>query len=948
MVITSPSGGRFDFDDGGTYCGGWEDGKAHGHGICTGPQGQGEYAGSWNHGFEVLGVYTWPSGNTFEGSWSMGKRHNLGIETKGRWKFKGEWTHGLKGRYGVRSSTSSRAKYEGTWNNGLQDGYGTETYADGGTYQGQWAGGMRQGSGIRQSVPYGMASVVRNSHRTSMTSLRSEHSNGTTISVTDVDVPVGARGGFVLTRYAMTKSPSTTSSKKPQFFRNSGLRKSFGLKTRSKSSTSIASGNSFASSKSYRSTMTTGTLASTTSDYNSLYEGSDMTSQLDPIEDEIDFHTSETYWGEWKNDARTGFGVCKRTDGFTYEGEWLENQRHGYGQTTYPDKSKEEGKYRQNVLSNGTRRRSFPLKAGKIKSKVAHAVAQAQKAEKAALQKSETAESRTAHSIAKAKQAEGIAQNARDEAKSARCVAREMDPDFRQPGLHYTKQRGDEPTKEHDLGLVDSYLAENGPTDVAGPESYHQYSQMNDSGLLCSPVPRRSGSVDSNEIERKDAKKTLSQHSQQNHTPSVFFGPTTEHDGERNRSGVSHAQRKMQYLSPDRALKSSFEIPQSPSANVIHQTAEPKRKHRNSAVSKLPLSENDIKAESLSNHSTDNNSPRRKQSFFKSLKIKSRKTSSVKDLNQPEKVAPSKANDERNRQDLNEEDASHWKNESAEEKRMVWKKAYSTPERMHASFGRSQDLGSFDYEHNQEKYLIGYETEMKQPEDSENYLYQDQQHPYDYSSSVEKNTSTYPTSSPYLSADHSRLLGNGHEAYESQTRTGQRHHTYNKSNLTTHAHANTSGQYGNFSSNISREGSHSSLSMAPLRPRTINGVHALTEPVAPPPTPAFANYSGPVGADNLTPKQQKTSSPQNLTKFKYHLEETQNEDDFRTISQLHLDDVSRSPLPVNLRRRATLAELENTEQLNITNETDMTKTYAIILVLLLNVGFLLLYVQFLT
>lgn len=126
------SGGRFDFDDGGAYCGGGEGGKAHGHGLCTGPKGQGEYSGSWNFGFEVAGVYTWPSGNTFEGYWSQGKRHGLGIETKGRWLYKGEWTHGFKGRYGTRQSSSSGAKYEGTWNNGLQDGYGTETYADGG------------------------------------------------------------------------------------------------------------------------------------------------------------------------------------------------------------------------------------------------------------------------------------------------------------------------------------------------------------------------------------------------------------------------------------------------------------------------------------------------------------------------------------------------------------------------------------------------------------------------------------------------------------------------------------------------------------------------------------------------------------------------------------------------------------------------------------------------
>ncbi|XP_044538975.1 junctophilin-3-like [Gracilinanus agilis] len=126
------SGGRFNFDDGGSYCGGWEDGKAHGHGICTGPKGQGEYTGSWSHGFEVLGVYTWPSGNTYQGTWAQGKRHGIGLESKGKWLYKGEWTHGFKGRYGVRECTGNGAKYEGTWSNGLQDGYGTETYSDGG------------------------------------------------------------------------------------------------------------------------------------------------------------------------------------------------------------------------------------------------------------------------------------------------------------------------------------------------------------------------------------------------------------------------------------------------------------------------------------------------------------------------------------------------------------------------------------------------------------------------------------------------------------------------------------------------------------------------------------------------------------------------------------------------------------------------------------------------
>jgi junctophilin len=74
------------------------------------------------------------SGSAFEGQWQNGKRHGLGVETRGRWLYRGEWTQGFKGRYGVRQSSTSNARYEGTWANGLQDGYGSETYADGGEY----------------------------------------------------------------------------------------------------------------------------------------------------------------------------------------------------------------------------------------------------------------------------------------------------------------------------------------------------------------------------------------------------------------------------------------------------------------------------------------------------------------------------------------------------------------------------------------------------------------------------------------------------------------------------------------------------------------------------------------------------------------------------------------------------------------------------------------------
>uniref|UniRef100_A0A8C8SDL9 Junctophilin n=1 Tax=Pelusios castaneus TaxID=367368 RepID=A0A8C8SDL9_9SAUR len=433
------SGGRFDFDDGGAYCGGWEGGKAHGHGICTGPKGQGEYSGSWNYGFEVVGIYTWPSGNTYEGYWSQGKRHGLGIETKGRWLYKGEWTHGFKGRYGTRQSMSSGAKYEGTWNNGLQDGYGTETYADGGTYQGQFTNGMRHGYGVRQSVPYGMASVVRSPLRTSLSSLRSEQSNGT---LPQQDSPVATpenilmsptitRGGFALSLYSDAEA---SKPKKGSLFRRSSL---LGKLKKSESKTSLASQKSRVSFLKSESGMSSA--ASDATSTVSLGEGAEGESP--PFESDIDATTTESYMGEWKNDKRSGFGVSERSSGLKYEGEWLDNVRHGYGCTTLPDGKKEEGKYRQNILIKGMKKRVLPLKSAKIRQKVDRSVEGAQRAAAIARQKAEIAASRTAHAKAKADGAEQAAQAANSESSIARTMARELSPDFYQPGPEYQKRK---------------------------------------------------------------------------------------------------------------------------------------------------------------------------------------------------------------------------------------------------------------------------------------------------------------------------------------------------------------------------------------------------------------------------------------------------------------------------------------------------------------------------
>ncbi|KAB5535415.1 hypothetical protein PHYPO_G00117420 [Pangasianodon hypophthalmus] len=424
------TGGRFDFDDGGTYCGGWADGKAHGHGVCTGPKGQGEYSGSWRNGFEAVGVYTWPSGNTYQGHWAQGKRHGLGVEAKGRWLYRGEWSHGLKGRYGVRQSLNTSARYEGTWSNGLQDGYGVETYGDGGTYQGQWMGGMRHGYGVRQSVPYGMAAVIRSPLRTSLASLRSEQSNGSVLNERSSDSPAGTRGGFVLNVHS---DGELSSGRKKGLFRRGSLFGSLRQLRKSDSRSSISSKRSSARSDAAMSRISSSDANST------LSFGEDEDNA--PTEDNVDATTTESYTGEWKNDKRSGFGISERSNGMKYEGEWANNKRHGYGCTVFPDGTREEGKYKNNVLVRGIKKQLIPLKNAKTKQKVERAVEGAIRAAAIARTKVEIATSRTAHARAKAEAADQSALAACQDSDVARAVARELSPTFRQPGPDYIKQK---------------------------------------------------------------------------------------------------------------------------------------------------------------------------------------------------------------------------------------------------------------------------------------------------------------------------------------------------------------------------------------------------------------------------------------------------------------------------------------------------------------------------
>ncbi|KAG3274006.1 junctophilin 1 [Ictidomys tridecemlineatus] len=235
-------------------------------------------------------------GNTYQGYWAQGKRHGLGVETKGKWMYRGEWSHGFKGRYGVRQSLCTPARYEGTWSNGLQDGYGVETYGDGGERRrGRLSCSTRRCGGHCPGC--GEAGRTRSAH---------------------VQKP------------AKTPGEASHPLPAPSLPREGAL-------------------------------------------------------------------------------------------------GW--------------DCSKEEGKYKNNILVRGIRKQLIPIRNTKTREKVDRAIEGAQRAAAMARTKVEIANSRTAHARAKADAADQAALAARQECDIARAVARELSPDFYQPGPDYIKQR---------------------------------------------------------------------------------------------------------------------------------------------------------------------------------------------------------------------------------------------------------------------------------------------------------------------------------------------------------------------------------------------------------------------------------------------------------------------------------------------------------------------------
>ena len=134
-----------------TWSGGCVDGKASGHGrmVWRGSYGEEVYVGSMRDGRpHGRGVETYPDGSRYEGEFRDGRPHGRGVETypdgsRYEGEFRADRRHG-RGTY----TYPDGSRYEGEWRDNNKHGRGFETHANGNRYEGEFRDDMRHGRGI--------------------------------------------------------------------------------------------------------------------------------------------------------------------------------------------------------------------------------------------------------------------------------------------------------------------------------------------------------------------------------------------------------------------------------------------------------------------------------------------------------------------------------------------------------------------------------------------------------------------------------------------------------------------------------------------------------------------------------------------------------------------------------------------------------------------------------
>lgn len=165
---------------GAQYQGSWMQGKMHGQGTITWPDGRiyrGQLRQNQKHGHGVLEVKTSEGVTVYEGQWKMdklegrgfvnydngdyyegtfkdGKPHGQGTMKQGRFMgsgafvYIGEWVNGYKNGYGVSDEIIAGEKFMGLWQQDMKSGPGCVVTVDGVYYEGQFSHNKLTGKGF--------------------------------------------------------------------------------------------------------------------------------------------------------------------------------------------------------------------------------------------------------------------------------------------------------------------------------------------------------------------------------------------------------------------------------------------------------------------------------------------------------------------------------------------------------------------------------------------------------------------------------------------------------------------------------------------------------------------------------------------------------------------------------------------------------------------------------
>ena len=140
--------GKFNFSNGNSFKGIFENGNVNDYGIFNFPSLGLIYEGYWKNDIQnEIGIEKWSSNSYYKGEYENGKKNGLGIYKweNGNYYF-GEWKNNYLFGYGIYKMKNKR--YQGEFLMNYMNGYGEMIYEDKSIYIGFWINNKKIGFGI--------------------------------------------------------------------------------------------------------------------------------------------------------------------------------------------------------------------------------------------------------------------------------------------------------------------------------------------------------------------------------------------------------------------------------------------------------------------------------------------------------------------------------------------------------------------------------------------------------------------------------------------------------------------------------------------------------------------------------------------------------------------------------------------------------------------------------